>query len=997
MRKTVVILAIVFGTQFTYAQKSVYSEFPNKLYNQGKEMYLDFNYVGAINTLQEFKKTSKDDKLLAEADYMIVSSEFYQGNTRAGNYLKDYLEKYPSTYHRNQINFFVGTTHFEAKEWDKALFWYKQVEVDQLTTADQDDYFYRAAYSFLQNGENSVARNMFGVLTRVSTKYKEPASYYLAYIDFQSGNYADAVPTFRRLKSNPEYKENSTFFLMQSAYQQGNLQEAINEGRDYVASYPKSNNTAEVFRLLGSSYYQTGDITNSIINYERFLQFGVQPFREDLYQLGDAYYQRGNYNRTVEVLKGAVSTSDKLGQAANLLLGQACLKTGDTRNALLAFDAAARSNFDRNISEDALYNFVLLTNQANVSAFDQSITAFQRFLNEYPNSKYSDKVNSLFATTLLSTKSYGQALSIINNIKSPSRQILDAKQMIYLQLGTQDFVNGAYGEAYNSFTSCINMGSYNTTALNEAYFWRAETSYRQENYSAAIKDYTTYVSQSSAKDNYALALYNLGYAYYKTKRMNEALANYKKYVSAETNRKSPNYADALNRIGDCYLYSRNFSEAERYYSQAVNQEPANADYSEFQKAFVLGLQRNYAGKVSALNDMMKKYPNSEYVDDALYEKSRALVMQDKEREAIIVLEQLLREYPSSNLNAQAGTQLGQLYFNTNNAQKSIEAYKRVINNYPNSEEARISIKSLESVYKDMNDVGGYASYVNSLGGGYSLSVSRQDSLTYLAAEGIYMKGQKTQASASLNKYLQSYPNGLFASDAHYNLGVIALEAKDSNSARQHFNYVINSNSPKYIANALIALSGIEFDNKEYQAAYDAYKKLETVASDAEDRNIAQLGMLRCSYLSNRDAEVVDASNKILANSKVSADVANEARFYRAKSQINLNKPDAAITDLDMLAKDTRSVFGAEAQYLLADIYYKKGAYDKAEAQVTGFMKQGTTHQYWMARAVIVLADVYITKGDKFQARQYLESLQANYAGGEADVKEMISKRLSALD
>ena len=51
----------------------------------------------------------------------------------------------------------------------------------------------------------------------------------------------------------------------------------------------------------------------------------------------------------------------------------------------------------------------------------------------------------------------------------------------------------------------------------------------------------------------------------------------------------------------------------------------------------MGLQRNYQGKVDALDDLMRRYPNSQYIDDALYEKSRALVMMNREGEAINVL------------------------------------------------------------------------------------------------------------------------------------------------------------------------------------------------------------------------------------------------------------------------------------------------------------------------------------------------------------------------
>ncbi len=296
----------------------------------------------------------------------------------------------------------------------------------------------------------------------------------------------------------------------------------------------------------------------------------------------------------------------------------------------------------------------------------------------------------------------------------------------------------------------------------------------------------------------------------------------------------------------------------------------------------------------------------------------------------------------------------------------------------------------------MNDIGSYASYVNSLGRGTVLSSSRQDSLTYLAAENVYMKGRKEESKVAFNKYLQSYPHGVFASDANFYLGSMAFDAKDFNTSLKNFKEVINSNNPKYLDNALVFASGIEFDNKNYEAAYAAYEQLGAVASNGENRDIAQLGMLRCAYLMKKDNEVISAATKILQGTKVSAAVANEARFYRGQSYLNLKKVDEAAADLQIVAKDTRSAFGAESQFLLADMYYKWKSYAKAEKQVLGFMKEGTPHQYWMARAVIVLSDAYAAKGDKFSARQYLESLQANYKGGEADITSMINERMSAL-
>jgi len=117
-------------------------------------------------------------------------------------------------------------------------------------------------------------------------------------------------------------------------------------------------------------------------------------------------------------------------------------------------------------------------------------------------------------------------------------------------------------------------------------------------------------------------------------------------------------------------------------------------------------------------------------------------------------------------------QLGQLYYNTGNYQQSIKAYKNVIANFPGSDDARNALISMETVYRDMNDIQSYVDYANSLPSGMRITPSRQDSLTFLAVESVYMRGNRIDAESAMNRYLQSYPNGAYSSDAHYYLGVI---------------------------------------------------------------------------------------------------------------------------------------------------------------------------------------------------------------------------------
>lgn len=995
MKKIILLLCVVGSFSLATAQRFANDQTPRRLFDQGKEMFLEENYTGAYDVLTEYLKQGKDISLIEQAQYYRAASTYYRNTPNNGDILKDFLEKHPETAYNHHIKFMIGSFHFNEKDWNKTLFWLDQANLDYLSPAEQEDYSFRSAYANLQAGNKDEAARLFGLLAQNSSKYGDAGGFYYGYIDYTKGNYDSALNRFERLRNNPEFAQEVAFYTAQSAFFKGNLEEAIRLSDAFVKNYSKSEHLGEMYRILGNSNYRLNRSSQAIPYYEKYKILIDEPLRGDAYFLGLAYLDANKLADAVKMFQYATGENDALSQNAQLYLGQTYLKMNDMPKAQMAFAAASRDNFDAKARETAMFNYALLTHQTNFSVFSESITLFENFLREFPNSQYADQVNDILAETFLTTKDYNAALSAINRIDKPARRILEAKQMVLFQLGTQQFVNGNLNEAIEYFNNSINLGNYNKEARTNALFWRGESRYRISNFSAAAADFQAFTQEASpSNENYALALYNLGYARFKQNQYAAARTAFQNYVNAQTNKDATEYADAHNRIGDTYYFSRNFADAERYYSSASTLNPASADYAAYQRAFVMGLQRNYQGKISALEDLMRSYPNSHYYDDALYEKSRALVMLNRDNEAVPVLNKLVSDFPQSPLARQGGVQLGQLHYNANRYPEAVAAYKSVISNFPGSEDARAALQSLETVYKDMNNIDEYVKYANALPGGMRITPLRQDSLTYMAAENLYMRGSKSDAMNSLTKYLQSYPNGAYSSDANYYLGVIADENNNKDKAMMHFRHVIDANNGKFLEGALVYVAETEYKDNNYQQALADYARLNNVAQSITHKQTAQLGIARTNSKLNNFHEAARAIDLLLDNKNLSPETITEAHYLRGKAYQQAREVDKAMNDYMAIANDTRSIYGAEAQFRLAEAYYNWKSYDKAEAQVKDFMQKTTPHQYWLARALIVLSDTYKAKGDNFQARQYIESLQANYKGNESDIQQMIQERIS---
>ena len=729
---------------------------------------------------------------------------------------------------------------------------------------------------------------------------------------------------------------------------------------------------------------------------QKYISSTSQPQRTALYEAGISLYNTGIYSQAANMFGKAATANDEMTQSSYYYMGLSYLQLKERNLARMSFEQSANYNFSSKIKEESLYNYALLIHETSYSPFSQSVTVFEKFLNEFPDSKYADMVNDYLVEVYMNTKSYIAALESIEKIKTPGKTILEAKQKILFSLGTQEFANSNFDKALSYFNQSISLGVYNENVTKNAIYWKGETLYRLENYTQAAEAFRKYINSATNKSNdeYKLALYNLGYCYFKLKNYGQAKGWFERYASLPKDN-SLMLADAYNRIGDCNFYSRDFALAAKNYSQAKAIDSSLADYSLYQEAFVRGLQRDYSGKIVTLNTLLKDYPQSQYIDDALYEQGRAFVQMEQNENAIERYNILLQQFPQSSLARKAASEIGLLYYQDDKFTQAISAYKKVINEFPGSEEARQAQRDLKSIYIDLNRVDEYAAFASTVNNGIAFDPNERDSLTFVAAEKVYMKGNVEEAKESFINYIQIFPKGAFALDANYYIGLIHYNQKKYGESLAAFDKVLQYPSNKFSEEAMLLSAIMSFEGGDFEKSYNIYSALINKTASVEKMQRAQIGLLKSAVKLNKTNEIVLAANKLLESAKLSPELSNEAKYYRAKAYMANDDLNTAIIDLKELAKDTRNIYGAEAKYQLAQIYFNQGNLNLAEKELLNYIDVSTPHVYWLARSFVLLSDIYLQTGREVEAKQYLLSLKQNYDENQ-EINSMIESRLSRL-
>ena len=968
---------------------------PEKNYKEAKEFFIKGEYSLAYPLLKplldKYPENTQSSHAYLNQDvayyYIVCGLKLNQETAEAS--AKLFIDAANNEPRQQIMSFYLARYYFTKNDYARAVIYYERAGYDNLSNDEIADAKFELAYSYFNVSQFDKAKPLFNEIHQLpGNKYYYDANYYYGFISYRDKDYNEALNSFKKVESIQKYHGLVPYYITQIYYFQGKPDEALRYGENALLQndvyYRKDLNL-----LIGQIYFEKKQFQKALPLLETYVNSSDKVTKEVMYELSYCYYDANQVNKAIEGFKQLSNEKDSLGQNSMYLLGDLYLRTNQKENARNAFQYSADNNSNRLLQEISRFNYAKLSYELGYQ--DVALSSMNHFLDLYPTSVYANEAKEILINLLANTNSYVDALAMYQSFGKPTPTMLRVYPKILFGRATEFINDGNLDEADDLLTKIIrdpNAGA----VLPFAQFWKGEIAYRLNRYDEAIKYMSDYLQiggiQGEANPTYAK--YVLGYSYLKTENYAKALENFKRVAPSVSSQSSSLALDAYVRAADSYFMQKNYSTAKNMYQNVINNGLSQSDYALYQVALINGIN-SPSEKIKTFNALVLRYPQSDLVAESYMQIANAYMLQEKFRDAIPYLNKVLDIKSASGQFPKVYLKLGLVYYNLNNNDEALKNYQKLISLYPQSDEADEALDNMKNIYVEMGRPNDYVDFIRK--SGKVISVSEADSLTFAAAELKYTNNDCAGAISSLNNYLSTYPQGASTLEANFYLGECYSKNKDWPNALKGYEAVVNQGSSPFAERAAFAAARIDyFELQDYAKSKIYFAKLRDLATTPENQLEALRGLVRSDYQTKDFTEANNTAKDLLTKKGLSTDDKAIANLVLGKSLQADNQCEQAIAAFKEVASINKSAWGAEARYEIANCHFILNQLPVAEKAALEVIKVTGSYDYWVAKAYILLGDVYLKEKDYFNAKATYKSVADN-----ATIPELKKEAQDKLD
>ncbi|WP_207430468.1 tetratricopeptide repeat protein [Sabulibacter ruber] len=974
--KLALATALMGGAQVAHAQQPLNFRSEERFFHEGLELYDREKYGAAQQAFAEYIRLINDPQKTADAQYYYAISGLNLFHPDAEQLVLQFASRFPTHPKAATAFFELGTTFFDSRNYDKAIEYLEKAPADRLDENQLKEADFKLGYSYFSKKNYAKAKELFDRNKRGNHQYAHASSYYAGYLAYREGDYIGAKLDLKVAEQSETYRAAVPYMLTEVLYKEKNFAEVISYGEKSLGLTPPVQNPEEIELLVGDAYFQRNDFKTASKYFKGYAKGKKSLDKTVQYKMGIADYKNNDFKSAIQNLKAVAFNSDSLGQNASYHLGLSYLKENNKQFALGAFDQARKLNIDKSVKEGATVKYAQVNYE--LGNFSEVINSLASFNKDFPDSRFSDEADDILSEAYLNSSNYLEAIQHIEKLPKRSHRINETYQRVTYYQGVKLYNDQLFQQAVAMLDKSLGF-PYDKEIEAGSHFLKGEAYSIGQRWSQAINSYAAVFQtpNSGRTEFYVKSRYGIGYGYYNEKQYEKALVHFKAYLSDNTIKAgNPNYTDAMIRLADCYYVSKDYTQALSYYDQALAARTPDADYVHFQKGAVYNLTNRRDQAIQSLQTLLKSYPKSRYADDAVYQKGIIDFENSNYAPAIASFSDLIDNYSTSTLVPNALQKRGVAYMNLRRQNEAIADFKRVIDQYPTNPISNNALYSLQEALGASNQTEQLDTYLEKYKAANPES-NATESVEFEAAKSLYFNEKYKQAIPKFEGFLKNYPASASVPNARYFLGDSYFRSNDKDNALRSLKEVAIEGKSEYLSKAVQRVADMEFENGNYTEAANFYSRLRDLAVNKKEQANALMGLMKSFYFTNDFNNTILIADELIARGNATLNAYNSALLFRGKASYALGRLDQAAKEFQTAATSATDINGAEAHYLLSEIYFKQKKYKEALDHAFEFSNTFGDYELWLGKTFLLIADVYVAQNEAFQAKATLNSIIEN--------------------
>jgi len=949
-------------------------------------------FESSIPLLEQVMSDAEDDANLETASFMYARALIQVDSSGVDKHVDRFVQEFPNSTKSTILLKELANFYRENGDLENTIARMDEALNYPQSNRDRAELFYMLGQTSAEYDDFDLAREYYLTLSdeHRRSEWSPKALYARGRLFLEEERFSESAEAFELLRErhplDPMTRRIGTA-LGESYYQQGNFEDAIEAFQDAMPNLDREGRQKAVY-LTAESYNALNQYEDATKFYRQYINGANED--DDLriahYGLGWVYHKQEIYHWAARSFGEAANGDDELARKAQYYKGANEKMAGRSDQAIETFrDFGDRYDYGV-FSEQAYFEWAVLA--FDVGYYGEAIEALRPLAQRAEELENPGDIITFLGEVYFANGEYSRALETFEIAEDLTDLDPEVKRQARFQRAWVQYSNQAFAQAQPDFEQ-VHNDAPDSPLGREALFWSADANYQTRDYGPAAEQYAQFIERYPDHELVGAAKYALGWAYFMMgdfENATDPLIDFLENYEPPSMALFPYDTDTQLRIGDAYYAQGEYREALNYYNKAIGAEPGG-DYAMFQVANSYYRMNQNFEAVSQFRRVLRIYPYSTLREQAQYNVAYIYLNTENYDQAIEEFQTVIDRYPGTEWAARAQYNIGDSYYNAGQYDEAIEAYRQVLEDYPRSDYIIEAINGIQFAQLSAGEEDSSTEVLEEFLADNPTSTTA-DRLRFRQAENMMQSGDYDAAVDEFRQYLRITNNDELVPDAYMNMADAYERIDEPESAIEMLETLVNDfPDSDQTAAALSELGRLHYEQENYSESLNRYEQL--IEADSRYRQEGILGMGSANLAMGNVNEARQNFEDVLSSDENN----NAARVGLGKVLLEDDRVDEARRFFSLVAENSTTDTGAEAQYLLGETYLESGDSEQAREAFSRVQVLFETYDNWVAEAQYKIAEIHIREGRRGDAISLLETIIDQYPGtrGAEKAQELLNR------